>query len=71
MEHQRPSYSKKVLEHVKEDCLDQANGEDHSANGIDDSDGIMRLASQQTSYSSRTRGRESDVWYAEMLRSMK
>ena len=67
----RPSYSKGILENVKEDHLDQPKLEDSTTNPLDDSNGIMRLTSEQTSFSSRTRGRESDVWYAEMLRSMK
>lgn len=67
-----PSYNKGTLEHIKEDGhIDQPSSESSPSQALDDDDDIMRITSQQTFTSSRTRGRESDVWYAEMLRDMK
>ncbi|KAJ9603431.1 hypothetical protein H2200_012209 [Cladophialophora chaetospira] len=73
-----PSFSKGIMEHITEDRLDQTKAEEspsNASNARDDSDEIsaeiMRMATQQTSHSSRMRGRESDMWYAEMLRDMK
>ena len=71
-----PSYSKGTLEHIKEDGqigqMDQPSSESSPSQALDDDDDdIMRITSQQTFSSSRTRGRESDMWYAEMLRDMK
>ena len=56
----------KVAEKV--DGAEDEDGEDGEE--MDEEPGVASLTSQQST-SSRTRGRESDLWYAEMLRDMK
>lgn len=69
-----PSY-KGVMGHIKENDHNHTEhpsleASSSSTKAVDEEDGIMRMTSQQSSRA-RARGRESDVWYAEVLRSMR
>ncbi|ETI23637.1 hypothetical protein G647_05439 [Cladophialophora carrionii CBS 160.54] len=68
--------SKGVLQHIKEENQHHTDhpsleASSSSTKALDEEDGIARLTSQQSSRSTRTRVRESDVWYADVLRSIK
>ncbi|EXJ62516.1 hypothetical protein A1O7_02954 [Cladophialophora yegresii CBS 114405] len=67
---------KGVLEHINEENQHRTDpssleASSSSTKALDEEDGITRLMSQQSSRSTRTRVRESDIWYADVLRSMK
>ena len=71
-----PGYDSKAIleEEIKEDGrTDQPSASSSSSKPFEDEGEFRRVMSQsqQSTMSSRTKGRESDRWYAEMLRDIK
>ena len=60
------SAAKETVQDREVDPLDSAS----SSNRHDDGDEITRVLSQRSTMTARTRGRESDILYADMLKSI-